>query len=543
MTRGRVCLVDAGILAQGFAEAGWEVENIPARGGFLDIARELETRGFVPDLLLQQEHLGARLLLTGLENLSCPRIFWSVDTHLNGFWQRHYARLFDGLLTTQPHMLEEFGDAPPAARLAWPGREIPWTGWGRRTRDVGFVGRLTPQRPARQWMTEFLSRHYRVDLAQDVSMDRMFEFYAHTRLAPNEAIMGEVNFRVLEAASAGSLVITPEVPGQEEILEPGREIAVYANVLELKNLLDHYLGHPEEARAMARAAWERVGREHLPRHRAARVLEFSRELVRRGSQGDEARRDLALAACNLFDSNRLTLETGLLADILAMAPEDGEVLAAKVRFLAREGQEAACLGLLGRLAASGVLAGDPDLDLAGSMAGLRLGEWSLAVSFWRRRERAAGRERPAVLDSPRDLLVAWAGELVRLQRIIRRGFPFDPERLLPATAVDCLVAAQELAPDDLEITRRLENLLAGIPGAEASRLAMLSHLSLHQPDNWRIGLALGTTNLKAFRPEEGLADLVWARDRAAAQGREKLFDAMLAAEDPGGLAAGLLAGA
>ncbi len=46
-------------------------------------------KDFVPDLLIQQETLGPRTFIADLDVLPCPKVYWSIDTHLNSFWQQY----------------------------------------------------------------------------------------------------------------------------------------------------------------------------------------------------------------------------------------------------------------------------------------------------------------------------------------------------------------------------------------------------------------------------------------------------------------------
>src|SRR6185369_1062540 len=53
------------------------------------------------DVFLMVDTLGRQTLAYGVEHLAMPRLYWAIDVHLNFFWQRHYARLFDLVLVAQ----------------------------------------------------------------------------------------------------------------------------------------------------------------------------------------------------------------------------------------------------------------------------------------------------------------------------------------------------------------------------------------------------------------------------------------------------------
>jgi NodT family efflux transporter outer membrane factor (OMF) lipoprotein len=118
------------------------------------------------------------------------------------------------------------------------------------------VGRVTAQRPARGWLLDFLTRQYGergLKLASDVNFGQMLELYGDSRLAPNESIMGELNFRLFEASSTGCLVLGQDLgPEQEALFEPGRDMEVFGHVAGLKSRLDFLLKNPRVAQAKAR---------------------------------------------------------------------------------------------------------------------------------------------------------------------------------------------------------------------------------------------------------------------------------------------------
>lgn len=549
----RICAVSP-YIAPALAELGHEVLRLWPEEPLFDLEAELAERGFKPDLILQQESLGQRVALRGLSRFGCPKVFWSMDTHLNLFWQRHYLRLFDGVLTPHLSMLERQplqpgqgagrGAGRKLGRLAMAAPERPWRPFGGRARGMGFVGRVTEHRPVRKWLTEFLAARYGAELADGIPFEAMLDFYQDTRIAPNESLLGEVNYRLMEAAGCGCLVLTPKVgPDQDELFTPGREVETYAHALELRALLDHYLARPEEAERLGRAAWERIRREHLMRHRAEALLAFAADLPTAGATGIEAETASWLSLAHMARAGLMTIDPRLLERRLAALPQEPEVLAARLALAVEQGWTKEALALC-RAALAGECAGELDAALAGSMAGIRLDDWSLARGFWLRHAQARGngRERAPLPENPARLCLAWAGELAQADRAGSGGFAFDPALHLPQAAVECLYLAQRLAPDDLDISRRLAGMTATLRGHGFTRMGHLAHLALHNPRDWRTGLALGMAGLKACRLEVGLADLAQALKSAREQGKEAAFFGALESQDPKGYALAALLG-
>jgi tetratricopeptide (TPR) repeat protein len=505
-----------------------------------DIEAYVREQGLAPELVVQKETLGPRILLRNVHGLDCPTVYWSIDTHLNQWWQRWYGRLFDGVLTTHGHLVEEvkaWGSAQAEA--------CPWFGWLQRSppfsvrsREAGFVGRITEQRPIRRRLAEMIRTRQGAEVAEGLKFQEMMDFYQDTRVVPNESIMGEVNFRLFEAASCGCLVLCPDLGEQQNALfTPGEEIEVYRDGLELAALLDRARADPAWAERRGRAARARVLREHLFEHRARQVLDFAAGLDRRRARGPEADKSWRLTLLELWLADKVDISASSLEqDLLGLVP-DADVSLALVRLFMATGQRDKAMGVLAALLSDQRPAGFQEhaaLNLGASMAALRLGQPGMARGFYLRQaaaEKATG-EPPS---GEAEMLMAWsrvmAGQGVRFQP----GSSFSPGEDLPASALQCLLEAHHLEPRNQEVMRRIDAMLAGVKGMEFIRLGFLSWLGLHNRKNWRTALALGALNLQTFRLQEGLDEIVLARDRAREAGQESRFLRALEGRDPRGL--------
>lgn len=86
-----------------------------------------------------------------------------------------------------------------------------------------------------------------------------------------------VNMRAFELAAAGCFQLSDAVSGMEELLEPGKELAIYRSPEEARSLAEHYLLHPQERSAMAARARERTLKEHTYEHRMKTLVELVRK--------------------------------------------------------------------------------------------------------------------------------------------------------------------------------------------------------------------------------------------------------------------------
>lgn len=534
-----ICLVDAPPeLARAFGEEGGDVLSLKASPApFFDLPAALAEAGFVPDLVLQVERLGVRSVLTGLGGIDCPLLFWAIDPHLNAHWHSAYGRLFDVVCSTQRAWMDRLAadGAADVRWLPWFGEDRPLVPWDKREHGLAFVGRVTSQRPARKWMVEYLldkAAAFNPAIRDSVPKAAMLDLYDRSRIIPNESIFGEVNFRLFEGASCGCLVIGQDIGEQAELFEPGRETDACAHVVELDDKLSAYLKNDKLVRTMGLAAHARVQAEHLPKHRARRILEYAHGAARNRATGREAAKWTALAACRLLEAGLPGADAEAALGLLAKAGQGREVAAATLRLQAMANVPSALKENL-RALLPRPTAGSPDLNLAASMAALRVGEFGWAKTFWYRHLEDGGGA-PVPPRDPRDLYGQWARNLQRRGLLMRPGFAFDPARHLPATAMDCLLMVLEETPEDLPTLRRLDAVLRPVPGTDQTRVGYLSILTLHERNDWRLALEIALADLASYRLESGLDELRLSRELAAKIGQESAFFRALKGRDPSG---------
>ncbi len=533
----RICSLSSS-LANTFKSMGHEVLALESakENTLLDLPSVLSKHDFVPDLVFQEEFLGNRVILQGLEQLDCPKIFWSLDTHLNLFWQAHYFRLFDGIMTPHAEMLRQSGlQCPPFARLARFGYELPWRPHAQRPYKVAFVGRQTEHRPLRLALVDFLKEQYEAAIFSDIPFPQMLEQYMQSCLAPNEAIAAEVNFRLMETASCGCLVFSQNIgPDQDVLFTPGMEIQTYEDITELRELMDHFIARPDLAERKARAAWERIRAEHLASHRAQAVLDFAAGLSASAAKGDAARSALWLTLWAMRKGGRNSMPLPRLENALQQLPVTPDVLAAMLDIKIALKDSNGFLEIAAALLATENLASDIRCNLAGSLGALLLDAWSLAKQFWYRQtrsDRQQSRRRP---ENPAELCLLWAVELQRMGLFHQPGLGYSPGRHTPGSALECLELALRYDSDNQKVLRKLEEVHSQIKGNDFFRMGYLSLLSLGSPYNWRTGLTLGLLNLRTFRLQQGLEELTLAHTQALQQGREKSFYRTLARMDQRG---------
>ena len=540
-----VCLIHSS-LGPTFAGLGIAVTDLDPPAGVVSLPQLLAGLPQPPDCVIHHEHLGKRVILTDTDAAPCPVLFWAHDPHLNFFWQRHYARLFHAVASTQPGQAEALAAAgvPRTAWITWSGQARPFVPFAARSRDLAFVGRITPQRRRRTWFAEHLAAAGLVP-CQDAHGPALAAVYDDARACPNECIAGEVNLRLFEAASSGCLPVSEGQPPEVETLfVPGTEALYYENVLELDEHLRFLKAQPRVAEAMGRAAHAAVAARHLPRHRALALLELAAGAAASPggpATGPDAREALALTLFFLWRAGQLALPGSEIWERLSAAPPTPAVAAALLHTAEALGSRDLYAHLAGACLARPDLRADAHVAAVACLAGYRLGDHEAARRAYAAFVGATGKARAARLDDPFDALVFFAAALEAAGRAAAQGMAFDPGRHTPDNAAECLVAAKLLRPEALEPDRRLAAILRRHPGAQAERVGLLSKLSLHRPADWSLGLELALANLAAFRREPGIEEAMAAAQTALAQGQGERLARRLAAADPAGRLAAALA--
>ncbi len=544
-----ILLVDGAVLLKPLREAGHNVLHFsPPEAGAAVVPDILAEHDFAPDLVLQAEHLARRLLLRGLPRVACPKIFWAIDSHLNLYWQRYYARLFDAVLT--PHLslwqaLPPEWRHPRAYHFTKPGCARPWRPHALRSQAISLVGVLNQHRHLRLKLAGLLKERWGVEARQGLSFAAMLDLYDDTRIIPNESIAREVNFRLMETASCGAVPVTQDVgPDQDSLFAPSREMLVYRDAAELIAHIEGLLADPARAESLGRAAWERVQREHLPERRVARIEEITRELNagkenKESAPGEDTAEENTAAESGLLwlcavQMHRSWRTADHPAALLAQAknlPQTPEILAYRLRLLAEYNGVPAALPALEQVLGQNLHRENLDLNLACSLIAVRAQNAPLALQFWLRQalygrpgQKTAPGRKAARPETLYDLCLAWADLLAKAGRKAQLGLTVNSAAGIPECAWTTLILAgnlppEQIPPGDLPRLNKIEALTANIKGLEFYHLGYIAQACLAQPDDWRLQMRYAEACLQTFRLQEGLAEKAEAeRKRDSAGG-------------------------
>jgi len=268
----KILLIGNPHFKKAFESLGHRVVSVTGqKGEMTDVNR------YDSNLIVVHETLGVRQLPHGIERAAVPTVFYSIDVHLNLYWHKAYARLFDYVFVSQKDYLDRFDHD----HVYW----LPWsvdTGIFRdhglkRDKDIVFIGTVDNERVKRKNILGELKKHFKVHLFGTDPQNRlgkpeMADIYSRAKIVINESIAGEVTFRTFEATACGAMLLTEKVEnGLQSLYEDGSDLVVYTRE-DLVAKADYFLEHDKEREQVAMNGMHRTRKYHNSLRRAEKLL-------------------------------------------------------------------------------------------------------------------------------------------------------------------------------------------------------------------------------------------------------------------------------
>ncbi len=198
---------------------------------------------------------------------------------------------YDLILSSFPHFVERFrsdGLASEYFNLGFEPKVLDRLSSGTH-HDVVFVGSLSPDHARRLKLLETVARSHSLEVwghktgpfernsplrdkyhgeawaleMYQILHDADVVLNHHIDLAASYAN----NMRLFETSGTGSMLLTDWKVNLHELFEPGKEVIAYRTPEECNELIEYYLEHKEERKAVAAAGQRRTLRDHTYYHR------------------------------------------------------------------------------------------------------------------------------------------------------------------------------------------------------------------------------------------------------------------------------------
>lgn len=124
----------------------------------------------------------------------------------------------------------------------------------------------------REWERTSLAKTGSATLRSPAYGDEMLKVYSGSEIALNRSFNHYLIFRNFEVPACGPLLVTEDVPELERFFHPGKEVVAFHDISDLRQELDYYLAHPDEAQAIAKRGQHRARAEHTFVHRMEELL-------------------------------------------------------------------------------------------------------------------------------------------------------------------------------------------------------------------------------------------------------------------------------
>jgi hypothetical protein len=480
-----------------FASQGHKVLAPPHEEGFPigDFYNNLLDR---PDLVVYVDHLGRHAWPQGLEELDLPKIYYAVDTPINFWWQKHFARLFDLCYVDQKPYAEKLEESGLEARWlpvavnaeAYLNNEAKDSS---KIYDFGFVGVINDKvRPKRSRLVKQLSSRFSLKSMGDrlegwVEADESAALYRQSRLILNENMFPGVTTRMFEAMASGTALFTEKAGGDlGELFMPGEDFAWF-EPRELFEAAGYWLGDEERLKKMAARAREKVVGAHDVKHRAATILAAAEKLrpglsAKGAAAWDREGRTLFLTALRWpgeSGKNRI-----IRAERMLLNAAEENALSAEGKFM---------LGHIARLkgeSEKAVLWLTRSWEDGFQRAALGLGLLSMSrrrqaqAAQWLGEFTGLGAEFPAMeVDRLHfEAVLPIAAKLAETGDLITPGFDLRPHDPALWNAFEFYLSAHQAKPEHLETGRALSAILLNC-GAPAEAMTVAGTTLEHHPQD------------------------------------------------------------
>ena len=260
-----------------------------------------------PDIYLWVESVNI-FFPQNLNQLTCPKACYLIDSHLNLTQHLEWAKHFDYVFIAQKEYIKDFR-AAGIPNVYWiplgadPALMCP--GNDERMYDIGFVGSVgvgSRREILLNKLAEKQSIHY-----ERAFWDEMVAVFRKSRIVFNNAVKNDLNMRFFEVMATGACLLSDRTfgNGQEEMFIEGEDYIAYDDATITEDV-SQYIANPHLCERIAKRGMQLVLNAHTYEHR---VLDLTDVVLHKKQDTYSA---AELRSRSLDDKNRLTREIAKL---------------------------------------------------------------------------------------------------------------------------------------------------------------------------------------------------------------------------------------
>ena len=215
-----------------------------------------------------------------LSDLNIPVVYWSIDSHCNFESDKRFVKKLraNAVLCSCKPDIERF-QKETIARVEW----FPYAYPSDlikpdvliKTRDIGFCG--SKGNPARQEYLKNLQRDIGLSFVDGLLGFEMVNFIQRCRIHFNINLSHDINYRTFETMGAGTMLLTNETPGLEELFKIEKHLITYTGYEDCVDKIKYYIQNQDELEKIAIAGYAHVRKNHTYDNRAEQFIAFCRK--------------------------------------------------------------------------------------------------------------------------------------------------------------------------------------------------------------------------------------------------------------------------
>jgi len=231
-----------------------------------------------PDLIIEIES-GGYHHLEGYKYVDIPKVCWVIDSHVISKlkFQKEIISDFNYTFVAQKDYIPLFKKI--VDNVFWlplaADPEINKKYDTPKIFDIGFVGSKNPKMyPDRIKILNKLSEKHDVLSVWGIWGENISKIYGISRIGFNKSLSGDLNMRVFEVMSCGSMLLTDKIGnGITDLFKDKKHLVVYSTEEELYELIQYYLENEDEREKIAKEGQIEVLKNHTYDNRVEYMLD------------------------------------------------------------------------------------------------------------------------------------------------------------------------------------------------------------------------------------------------------------------------------
>lgn len=270
-------------MQRGFVNLGKFNFNIPSINGTFkkkttNILSVIEKCKRQPDLIIEIDG-GGYCHLEGYKDIDIPKVYWAINSHDSYKFKikKIIIHDFDYKFIAQKEFVPLFKEivdnvfwlplaADPDIHKRY---NVP------QIFDVGFVGSSDPRKYLnRMKILNKLSKRYSVLSVEGIWGKNMSKIYNISKIGFNMSLAGDLNMRVFEVMSCGTMLLTDRIEnGITDLFKDKKHFVMYKDEEELNELIQYYLINGDEREKIAKEGQKEVHENHTYDNRVQYMLD------------------------------------------------------------------------------------------------------------------------------------------------------------------------------------------------------------------------------------------------------------------------------